>query len=70
MLPIPVFLGFPGGLDGKESACNVEAWVQSLDWGHLLAEGMATPSSILAERIPMDRGSWKATVHGVAKSWT
>ena len=22
-LPIPVFLGFPGGLDGKESACNV-----------------------------------------------
>ena len=47
-LPVPVFLGFPGGLDGKESACNVEAWVQSLDWGHLLEEGMATPSSILA----------------------
>ena len=23
-LPIPVFLGFPGGSDGKESACNVE----------------------------------------------
>ena len=23
MLPIPVFLGFPGGLAGKESACNV-----------------------------------------------
>ena len=31
---------------------------------------MATHSSILAQRIPMDRGAWQATVHGVAKSWT
>ena len=23
MLPTPVFLGFPGGSDGKESTCNV-----------------------------------------------
>ena len=29
---------------------------------------MATLSSILAWRIPMDRGAWQATVHGVAKS--
>jgi len=35
-----------------------------------LEEGMATHSSILAWRIPMDRGAWRATVHGVAKSWT
>ena len=28
---------------------------------------MATHSGILACRIPMDRGAWKATVHGVAK---
>ena len=34
-------------LEGEEFAF-IEAWVQSLDWGHLLAEGMATPSSILA----------------------
>ena len=34
-----------------------------------LEEGMATHSSILAWRIPMDRGAWQATVHGVAKSW-
>ena len=33
-------------------------------------EGMATHSSILACRIPMDRGAWWATVHGVAKSQT
>ena len=35
-----------------------------------LEEGMATHSSILAWRIPMDRGAWRATVHRVAKSWT
>ena len=35
-----------------------------------LEEGMATHSSILAGRIPMDRGAWQATVHGVAKSQT
>ena len=28
---------------------------------------MATPSSILAQRIPMDRGAWWVTVHGVAE---
>ena len=31
---------------------------------------MATPSSILAWRFPMDRGACWATVHGVARSWT
>ena len=32
--------------------------------------GMATHSSILAWRIPLDRGAWRATVHGVTKSQT
>ena len=31
---------------------------------------MATHSSILAWRIPMGRGAWWLTVHGVTKSWT
>ena len=35
-----------------------------------MEEGMATHSSILAWRIPMDRRAWKAAVHGVAKSQT
>ena len=30
---------------------------------------MATHSSILAWRIPMDRGAWWATVHRFVKSW-
>ena len=31
---------------------------------------MATHSSILARRIPVDRGAWWATVHGVTESQT
>ena len=44
--------------------------VRSLGGEDPLEEGMATHSSILAWRIPMDRGAWWATVHGVAKSLT
>ena len=47
-----------------------ETWVQSLGWEDPLEESMATHSSILAWRIPMDRGAWWATVHGVLKSQT
>ena len=59
-------LGFPGGSDGKESACNAG----DLGWEDPLEEDMATHSSIVAWRIPMDRGAWRATVHEVTKSWT
>ena len=45
-------------------------WVQSLGGEDPLEEEMATHSSILAWRIPMDRGAWQATVHGVTKSQT
>ena len=47
-----------------------ETWVQCLGWEDPLEEGMATHSSILAWRIPMNKGAWKATVQGVTKSWT
>ena len=47
-----------------------ETWVQSLGWEDPLKEDMATHSSILAWRIPRDRGPWWATVYGVAKSQT
>ena len=47
-----------------------ETWVQSLGWEDPLEEGMATHSSILAWRIPMNRGTWWAIVHGVAKNQT
>ena len=47
-----------------------EILVQFLGWEDPLEEGMATHSSILACRIPMNRGAWQAIVHVVAKSWT
>ena len=45
-------------------------WVQSLGWKDPLEEGMATHSSVLAWKTPMDTGAWQATVHGVTNSWT
>ena len=48
-----------------------ETQVQSLGQEDPLEKEMATHSSILAWRInPMDRGAWRATVHGVTKSQT
>jgi len=47
-----------------------ETWVQSLVWEDPLEEGMATHSSVLVWKISMDRGAWRATVHGVTKSQT
>ena len=43
--------------------------VRSLGWKDPLQEGMTTLSSILAWRIPMDRGAWLAIVHGGHKEW-
>ena len=39
-------------------------WVQALGWEDPLEESMATHSSILAWRIPMDREAWQALVMG------
>ena len=57
--------GFPGGSDGKESACNAG----DLGWQDPLEEGMATPSSILAWRIPWTEEPGRLQSM-VAKSWT
>ena len=54
----------------KNPPAMQKTWTWSLGWGDPLEEGMATHSGILPWRIPMDRGSWWATVHGVAKSPT
>ena len=41
--------------------------IQSLGWEDPLDDDMETHSSILAWRIPMDRGPWQATEHGVKR---
>ena len=54
----------------KNLPAILETWVQFLGWEDSLEEYMAIYSSILAWRLPMDRGAWWATVHGVTKTWT
>ena len=54
----------------KNPLAMQETWVRSLGWEDPLEEGMATHSSILAWRILMDRGAWRAIAHRVAKSQT
>ena len=49
-----------------------ETWVWSLVWEDPQEEGMATHSSFFAWRIPMERGTWQATVHRaqrVGRDW-
>ena len=61
---------FPGGLDGKESACNA-GHLGSIPWlGRSLGEGNGYPLRYSCLENSTDRGAWQATVHRVAKSWT
>ena len=48
---------FPVVQTVKNLPAMLETWVQSLSWEDPLEEVMATHSSILAWRIPMDRGA-------------
>ena len=61
-------------LSGKESACSVqetlEMWVRLLGGEDPLEEKMATPSSILAWRIPWTEEPGRLWSMGVSKSWT
>ena len=62
--------GFPGGSDGKESACNVGD-LGSVPWlGRSPGGGNGNPLQYSCLENPMDRGAWCATVHGLAKSRT
>ena len=60
--------GCVSGLVGKDSTCSVGDLGSVPGWEDPLEEGMTIRSSILAWRIPLDRGAWRAAVHGVAKS--
>ena len=58
---------FPGGSDGKESACNSGDLVSIPESGICLGEGNGHPLLYSCLENPMDRGAWQATIHGVAK---
>ena len=61
---------FPGGSDGKEFACNVGHPVSIPGSGRSPGEGNGNPLQYSCLENSVDRGAWKATVHGVAKGRT
>ena len=59
--------GFPGGSDGKEPTCNVGDLGSIPGLGRSPAGGHGNPLQYSCLENPMDRGAWRATVHGVTK---
>ena len=62
--------GFPGGSDGKASAYNAGDPGLIPGLGRSPGEGNGNPLQYSCLEKPRDRGAWRATVHGVPKSWT
>ena len=62
--------GFPGGSDGKESACNAGDLGSIPESGRYPGEEHGNPLQYSGLENRMNRGDWWATVHGVAKSRT
>ena len=60
---------FPGGSDGRESACNEEDLGSIPESGRSLEEGNGYSFQYCCLENSLDRGVWLATVHGVTKSW-
>ena len=61
---------FPGGSDGKEPACNVGDLGSIPGLGRSPGKGHGNPPQYSCLENPMDRGAWRATVHGVTESRT
>ena len=60
--------GFPSGSDGTESACNAGDTGLIPESGRTPGEGNAYPLQYSCLENSMERGDWRATVHGVSKS--
>ena len=63
-------MDFPGGSDGKESACNVGDPGSIPGSGRSSGERNNNPLQYSCLENPMDRGAWKATVLEVTKGQT
>ena len=62
--------GFPGGSDGKQSACNAGDLGSVPGLGRSLGEGNHYSLQYSCLENSMNREAWQATVHGATKSWT
>ena len=67
---IYVYVGFRGGSDTKESACNAGDMGSIPGLGRSPGERKGYPLQYSCLENPMDRGAWWAAVHVVAKSQT
>ena len=56
-----------GGSDSKESACNAGELVSTPESRRAPGGGNSNPLEYSCLENPMDRGAWKATVHGVER---
>ena len=63
-------MGFPGGSEVKASACNAGDLGSIPGSGRSPGGGNGNPLQYSCLENPMDRGTWQATVHGIAKSRT
>ena len=61
-------MGFPGGSDGKASACNVGDPGPIPGLGRSAGEGNGNPLQYSCLENPLDGGAWWTTVQVVAKS--
>ena len=68
--PVGRWWGFLGDSDGKESACNVGDLGSISGLGRSTGKGNDSPPHYSCLENPMDRGAWRAAVHGVVKSQT
>ena len=66
----PAYGAFPGGSNGKESACNAGDPGSTPGSGRSPGEGNGNSLQYSCLENPMGRGAWWATVHGVVKNWT
>ena len=62
--------GFPGGTVDKSPPANAGDVGSIPGSGRAPGGGHGSPLQYSCLENPMDRGAWRATVHGVAKSWT
>ena len=62
--------GFPGGTGIKETACQCRRGRFDPGAGRSPGGGHGCPLLYACLENPMDRGAWRATVHGVTKNWT
>ena len=68
--PLRRFSDFPGGSNGKASVYNAGDPGLIPGLGRSPGEGSGTPLQYSCLENPMDGGTWKAAVHGVAEGWT